>query len=361
MNQRGSAVDIKIATFNVEWMVSVFNGRWADWTNDIGIPASFSGRRLGTITLEPIDDVHGLCERVAGTIRSLNAQIIGIQEGPPLKSQMEYFVQKYLGDEYVVFTSNSRWQTIHALVHNSFAKKVTAKDPASEEVKILWKDIGFYPWGEIEEEFRRAHSFYRLPLMLTYEHTADSKLDILILHTKSKFSSLDLEGWLERDPEAMADALLARQKLSVEVYRVRRYIEAQIKGDVQNLVVMGDLNDGPLATEFEEEFLIHNILDELVGSILRPDLVMTHVLTPEQITSSWSAEFHNPLKGNEQTKELIDHIVISPAVKNGHSGFMLVENSGKVEIDAYDSHANGTFREKRPSDHRPVSVVLEAS
>lgn len=352
-------MDIKIATFNVEWMVSVFNGRWADWTTDVGIPNSFAGRNLGAITLEPIGNVPELCERIAGTIKDLNAQIIGIQEGPPLKSQMEFFVQNYLNNEYVVFTSNSRWQTIHALVHNSIAGNVAAQDPDSDEVKAHWNDIGFYPWGEIEEEFRRAHSFYRRPLMLTYKHSANTSLEILVFHTKSKFSSLDLEGWLEREPDAMADALLARQKLSAEIYRMRRYIENTIQVDNQNLIILGDLNDGPLATEFEEEFLIHNILDELVGSILRPKLVMTHALTPQQIAESWSAEFHNPLKDNELTQELIDHIVLSPAIKEGLGGFKLVANSGKVEVDTFNAYKEGALREKRPSDHRPVSALIE--
>lgn len=352
-------MNLKIATFNVEWMVSVFNGRWGDWTTDIGIPTTFAGRNLGPITLDRINNVPELCERIAGTIQDLDAQIIGIQEGPPLKAQMEFFIQRHLNNDYRVFTSNSRWQTIHALVHTSVADKVTAKDPDSDEVKALWKDIGFYPWGEIEEGSRRAHSFYRRPLMLTYEQTPNSKLEILVCHTKSKHSSLDLEGWLEREPEAMADGLLARQKLSAEIYRMRRHIESTISEENQNLIVMGDLNDGPLASELEEEFLIHNILDELVGSIMQPDRVMTHALTPEQIMSSWTAEFNNPLKGNSLTQELIDHILLSPAIMHGTGGFRLIENSGIVELEAFNNHADGIERDERPSDHRPVSAVIE--
>lgn len=352
-------MDLKIASFNIEWMVSVFNGRWTDWSPDVGIPDTFAGRQLGSITLEPIQDVRKLCERIAGTIEQMDAQIIGLQEGPPLKSQMEFFVDQFLNGEYTVFTSNSRWQTIHALVHQSIAEQVTAKDSSSDEVKVLWKDIGFYPWGEIAEEFRLAHSFHRRPLMLTYAPSDDASLEILVVHTKSKFSSLDLEGWLERDPEAMHDALLARQKLSAEIRRLRKYIEGRIKDESTSLIVMGDLNDGPLAEEFEEEFMIHNILDELVGSIMRPELVMKHAMTPAQISEAWTAEFSDPLKGNELTRELIDHIIVSPALINGNGAFGLSTGSGKIEHAVFNANSDGPGRDERPSDHRPISVSLQ--
>ena len=36
---------LKIATFNVEWMISVFGGVWKTW--DGTIPATFPGKSLG--------------------------------------------------------------------------------------------------------------------------------------------------------------------------------------------------------------------------------------------------------------------------------------------------------------------------
>ncbi len=351
-------MDVKIASFNVEWMVSLFGGLWTDWTPETGIPNTFAGRQLGPISLEPIQNVTELCERIAATIRQMEAQIVGLQEGPPLKSQMEFFVNEFLDNEYVVFTSNPRWQTIHALVHESVADQVAAEDPDSDEVKALWKDIGFYPWGEIVEDHRIAHDFYRRPLMLTYTPTSGGSVEILVVHTKSKFSSLDLDGWLERDPEAMHDALLARQKLSAEVRRLRKYVESRIRTDQDAILVIGDLNDGPLAEEFEEEFMIHNIVDELVGSIMRPDLIMKHAMEPTQMAQAWTAEFHNPLMGNELTRELIDHIMVSPALINGDGGINLVPDSAIVEHAVFDANSDGLRRSQRPSDHRPISVSL---
>lgn len=59
----------------------------------------------------------------------LRRKIIGIQEGPPLKAQIEAFVQQFLNGEYVVHQSNATWQSIYALIHTSIADQVTAWQP----------------------------------------------------------------------------------------------------------------------------------------------------------------------------------------------------------------------------------------
>jgi hypothetical protein len=122
---------LKIATFNIEWMISIFGGVWKAW--DGTIPAIFKGKSLGGIKLAPIQDVPGLCKRIAGVIKAVNPDILGIEEGPPLKAQMELFVKEHLNNKYAVFQSNERNQSLFALVRKSLAKKVTQippKDPA---------------------------------------------------------------------------------------------------------------------------------------------------------------------------------------------------------------------------------------
>ena len=355
--------NIKIATFNVEWMFSIFNGDWNDW--DGTIRNSFPGKNLGPISLESIEDIPELCQRIVGTINEIDAHIIGIQEGPPLKEQMELFVQQYLGNAYRVFSSNSRSQTIHALVHESVADKIASRDSNSDEVKRLWSDIPFQPWGTIAREDRRLQDYYRRPLMLQYEPEDGKKLEILVLHTKSKISALRTRHqWEDRDPAAVKDALLSRQKLSAEISRLREYIEDRLRSPNENdcLLIMGDFNDGPLAEDLEKEFLIHNIIDELVGSILRPKVVLRHAMSEDRIATSATTEFRNPLKDDQLTKELIDHIVVSPGIWKGNGDFKLIADSCRVEDGAYDinfdSDSGLEKRHLRPSDHRPISVEL---
>lgn len=353
---------LKVATFNVEWMYSLFGAQWKHW--DGSIPDSFPGKQLGPITLEPIDDIPALCERIAGVIREVGAHIIGIQEGPPLKAQLRLFVQRFLNNDFAVLTSNSTIQTIHALVDRSIEDRVTSLDAYSPEMKATWAEIPFQPWGTIAKEDRKLHKCHRRPLVMRFDASADARLDLIVVHTKSKVSKLKTkEQWENREPEAVLDALSSRQKLSAEVYRIREHIEDQLAPPDENraLLVMGDLNDGPLAKDMEREFLIHNIIDELVGSVMTPSLIMRHAMKPSTLETATTTEFPDPFEDNQIVRILIDHLFVSPGIWRGTSAFSLVEDSCQVEEQSYqqftdDAHGD---RQLRPSDHRPISAELE--
>lgn len=355
---------IKIASFNIEWMVSLFGGHWNTW--DGSIPDSFPGKNLGAIRLEPIADVPALCERIAGVINDVDAQIIGIQEGPPLKAQMQYFVDQFLDSKYEVHSSNANWQTVHALVRKTVASKTTSWTHDGEEVSLLRSTIPFYPWGTFGVNDQKKHKYDRVPLVLTFAPTANKRMRIAVVHTKSKFSKLKTpEQWFNRDPEAVTDALLARQKLSAEIFRLREFLIADLSTETaapNAAVVIGDFNDGAYAELIEREFLIHNIVDELVGSFLSPDTYFRHAMTPKVISESTTVSFPDPLEGGQIVQELIDHIVVSPSIWRDADPFKLVAGSCKVETQAYDAHDDTeTVRARglRPSDHRPVSAVFE--
>jgi endonuclease/exonuclease/phosphatase family metal-dependent hydrolase len=357
---------LKVATFNVEWMVSVFGGRWADW-EALGatIPDTFAGRTLGSIRLAPIADVPGLCKRVAGVIKRMRADIIGVQEGPPLKKQMELFVERFLEDAYVVHTSNSTWQTIHALVHRSISDRVTAFAPGAAEVKPLAARTAYYAWGGVAKNERKLHGFDRVPLVLRFRPAANKELRLVVVHTKSKISKLKTrQQWEARDREAVLDALDARRKLSAEIFQLRQYLDAQLAPPDENaaVVVMGDFNDGPFAELIEREFLIHNVIDELVGSFVSPRRYFKHAMEPEALATAATTRFPDPLEGGAITQELIDHILISPGIWTRNAPFRLRKNSGKVETTAYDAFnadpAGDGERGLRPSDHKPVSATL---
>ncbi|MCE7985212.1 MAG: hypothetical protein DYG89_28910 [Caldilinea sp. CFX5] len=354
---------LKIATFNVEWMIAIFGGLWNEWQPPT-IPDTFPGKNLGGIHLDPIADVPALCQRIAGVIRDCDAQIIGIEEGPPLQAQMEVFVQRFLNDDYVVHHSNAKSQSICALVRRDLADRVTAFPPDGAETQPLRAKTRFYPWGCIAEAECKAHRFDRTPLVLSFRPTADQELKLVVVHTKSKYSLLKtIEQWENREREAIQDALLAREKLSAEMLCLRRYLDAQLAPDENRaLVVMGDFNDGPFAELMEREFLIHNIVDELAGSLLQPMRHFRHAMTPAVLATAATTRFPDPLEGGQMVEELIDHILVSPGIWQGKAPFLLKENSCQVESAAYDSHNDdtGPVRQRglRPSDHKPVSAIF---
>ncbi len=355
---------IKIATFNIEWMISLFGGDWSAWNGTI--PDTFPGKSLGGIRLAPIADVPALCRRIAGVIKAVEPGILAVQEGPPLKDQMELFVREYLDDDFVVQSSNARSQSLHVLVHKSVADRVSSFSHDGPETMPLRSAIPFYPWGTIRPEDQKKHKFDRRPLVLTFGLPTGERLRIINVHTKSKFSKLKRpEQWYERDPEAIADALLARQKLSAEITRLRQYIVGDLRPGADSpsaCVVLGDFNDGAYAELMEREFLIHNIIDELVGSILDPETVFRHAMSPAEISESSTVSFPDPLEGGRIVEELIDHILISSGFWQPGGAFRLVESSCKVEMEAFeqfDESDGARRRGDRPSDHRPVSAVIE--
>lgn len=356
--------EIKIATFNVEWMYSIFGGLWKNWQSPY-IPVDFPGKKIGGIYLEPIVDVPALCNRIAGVIRDIDAKIIGIEEGPPLKEQMETFVERFLNDDYVVHYSNARSQSICALVHRSISEDVTAFAPNSQETKVFRSKTPYYTWGDITKEDQKFHKFHRIPLVLTFQPEAGKELRIIIVHTKSKYSKLkSREQWDNRDREAIMDALDARQALSAETVCLRVYLNSLLESPHQNrsIVVMGDFNDGPFAELMEREFLIHNIIDELAGSLLSPMSHFQHAMTPDILSNSSTTSFPDPLENGQVVEEMIDHILISPGIWQETALFNLKPVSCHVENNAYDNHYadNGLVRKRglRPSDHKPVSAIF---
>jgi len=133
-----------------------------------------------------------------------------------------------------------------------------------------WSSVPYYPWGLIGADERKKHNLDRHPLLISFKPEDDKELLLMALHTKSKFSLLKTrEQWENRDREAVLDALSARAKLSAEIYRIRQFLDIQFDqvaaGEPPlSIILMGDFNDGPFADLMENEFLIHNIIDELV-------------------------------------------------------------------------------------------------
>jgi len=160
-------MDIRITSFNIEWMVSLFGGRWADW--DGTIPDTFSGRRLGDITLEAVPDLPELIGRITGVIDAIDPDILCVQEGPPRRDQMEAFVDRHLGGRFDVVTANSQWQANHVLIRKGLGLDVSADDPKDRATIERWSGGPWYPWGLVAAEERKLQRFHRQPvrLMLT--------------------------------------------------------------------------------------------------------------------------------------------------------------------------------------------------
>lgn len=359
---------LKVCTYNLEWMTSFFGARRdADWLANRVIPVSFPGKDAGGIRLSPIADIHGLCQRIASGIQTIDPDVLFVEEGPPLQEQMELFVETFLGDEYVVHRSNRADQAVHALIRRSLADKVKPWLPQTSTPQSLWRNVPYYPWGKIAPEDRKQHSFARYPLLLRAKLAADQDLILGGLHTKSKFSLLKTKRqWEDRanNPEPVLDALNSRQKLSAEIARLREVLTSIVAAGPEqgSVIVVGDFNDGPFKDLMENEFLIKSILDELVGSFLDPNTYFKHAMEPAVLSSASTTRFADPLLGGQVVGELIDHMVVSPAIWSGLGAYKIKTGSCQVEEAAWQMGVVGdpdASRDNRPSDHKPVSIVLD--
>ncbi len=339
---------LKLATFNVEWMVNLFHKDRAQFWSG---PSKSSG--LGR---KP-PDVPAVCRNLAGVVRAVAPDVLGIQEGPPRRDQMQLFVKEFLNDEYTVYTVPAGRQSVHVLARTDLPIAIEQVPETDDMYRHLARQLSYYTWGDVREATR--FRFTRLPVVMRLIR-GDQRVEVMVLHTKSKISRLKHpRDWEERDRAKILDALRSRQRLSAEIAAVRRYLTHAVYSQrAEACIVMGDLNDGPNRDVFEEEFLIHSIVDELRGGFTRESALMHHALPELYLNSliAYTAEFRDPTEAGARVRALLDHVLVSSRLLFGKAFLQLDWESGKVEHEAYDENTTGPGTPDRPSDHRPVSV-----
>lgn len=345
--------EIKIATFNVEWMVSLFkNGK-----PDLLTKPSKRTPGLGAKPKDP----QGVANRIASVIKELDADVVGICEGPPYKAQMQTFVREKLGDGYTVYSMEDGAQSVHMLVNKRFRRGITIGQlPASDRVfQRLRTARLYYRFGNVRAPYNAR--FTRLPVVLRVVRKGKTT-EIMALHTKSKISDLKRAvDWQKKSRDKVISAINSRQKLSIEMNVIRKYIAHRLYSKAaDSVIVMGDLNDGIARDVVDETYLLHSIVHELRGAFHHETALMRHVLTSKQLQQksyAWTAEFRDPAHRGKETRVLLDHILYSPHCHDGGT-ICFVPGSGCVEHRIYRKHVskNGASRDERPSDHTPLSA-----
>jgi len=217
-----------------------------------------------------------------------------------------------------------------------------------------WK---FYPWGAYMEEEAKSHTFDRKPLVAEVR-IGERRLTVILLHIKSKHIGSRVKP-TDRKPYVQ-EAILARQKITSEIKRVRDYLDQALAEEItRSIIIMGDLNDGPGRDMFEGQFMLQNLVDVIQGTLLDPEFNLYHVLEALP-TGAFSVEFEDPIDGAKK-RELIDHILLSPEMLTGNADFSYRRGSAKVEHEVWENHLGenpDAERDDRPSDHRPVSCEI---
>ena len=335
---------MKITSFNIEWMNNWFVGNGQVGFRDI---------HKGT-------DIGLLAQRVGNLIKTLDSDVLAIQEGPSDIREMLLFTDTYLKDSsdhpiYDVFGGiDGRAQKPYIFVkrNSGLQNPRLATDNHTTNLDNLWKiDID-------GDSIIDDYGFTRLPLIVDVDTANGNTLRVVTLHTKSKYIHNGKSMWNNPNKKSqfIEQAILSRRRISSEATRVRQYLSDIIKSNISNVVVTGDWNDGPGREYFEQFYLLHNVTDVILGSAYNPSLMFTHAFInkiPED--KRYTAIFDDFVEGIQNKKILLDHIAVSPALSDK------INNSGINHTEyeaAIDNTAGISERQKYPSDHRPVFVEM---
>jgi hypothetical protein len=343
---------LRIATYNVEWMNNLFVPGKAKMRTS-------KGQGMG----RQVDAPSTVAQKIASLIDLIDPEILGIQEGPAKIEQMIFFVEQFLGGRFEVYGVESGAQSIYALVNKNLDLKVRQMDPDHRLYELLGTPTPFQPWGEYNSTKR--HRMDRPPVILMLGKKGLRPIELVVVHTKSQFSpGLTIRKFLDREPTAMKAAILARQKLSAEIAAYRRHVTHMILSrKASGVILIGDLNDGFGKSVFETEFLLQSLIDELRGSFRRQSALLEHAFDEHQLVgrNAYSVDFKDPSAPGKITRELIDHILMTPQIRQNLGWLRFQTGSGRIghEESAKFTDNRGLKGDERPSDHLPVWADFE--
>lgn len=344
---------VRVASINGEWMNS--------WFTSDGTPAAFlpSFKLPGENIL---NSTNITASRLAAEIKAIDADVLALEEAPSRLEELDLFVGQHLsgpgGPNYSMILGDSGGAQKLAVLYKSAV--VTAALTPSNSILTLLDPWEADPDGDM---VLGPYQFTRTPLVVDI-HVGPHSFQLIVMHTKSSFVNQGQAMW--EDPARRQDyvvaALKARRRNATEGMRARNYMDERLAADNNaRIIVVGDLNDGPGMDYFEEKYLAHNVTDILVGSAFEPERIFAHAqhdVAPDKRFTSVFDDFVPTLVKNK--KLLLDHILLSPGF-NGSTGLRRKLGSGKIHHAEYDAQLKnkGKKREDRPSDHRPVSVLIE--
>ena len=344
---------IRIASANLEWM-----NYW--FTNDSD-PAGWKT----TFTQDgQTNDAQKTAKRAAAMIKAIDPHILAVQEGPSREAELSLFIRDHLSTGgtpiYDFFLSDSGGQQRVALLYKPGSVTSASLAPHPTITNLI------DPWdADVDGDLLLEHdyTFTRNPLVVDLV-IGGHDLQVIVLHTKSSFVNNGQSLWANPSTQQqyVVEALKSRRRNSTEGMRVREYLDLRLDAKPQaNMLVLGDMNDGPGLDYFEKRYLAHNVTDIVIGSAFQPEHCFEHAQHDVPEADRYTAVFDDFVENTKNKKLLLDHILTSPNLYTAKTGLRRVANSGKVHHTEYQAQvvSGGKKRENRPSDHRPVSVQLQ--
>ena len=323
---------IRLCSYNIEWFTRLFN------TDNSMKTDPESVKRL---------------DAIAAVLETIEADLIGVTEAPndggnqSTVKKLEGFASHYgLSTDKAMLGFGSRGQQEIALLYDNSKIKATHK-PGGSGVKNppFNKEFRF---DTDDDKIKEIYNHYRPPLEaeITLRDSGD-KFRLIVAHIKSKgiFSNMDRLNW-ERAARSN------RLKIIAEASSVRKRVD-EFLGKGHQVVVMGDINDGP-GMDFYEFMYGKSGVELIMGDLFAADgILRSHIGRPKFGDYGWepsSARFKDSFT-HDPVNVLIDHILASGGIA------VEGENPHKVWNPFQDNDAKplkSTLLDA--SDHFPVTL-----
>jgi hypothetical protein len=268
VDEFGSEI-MRLMNWNIEHMNS-----W--WEGGNQSPPVMRQSYQGSSFSPAIANVPELARRAAQVIKDVDPDLIALQEGPGLP-EIQHFLTELVGGAWQILRGQGGAQALLVAVREgrgieSFAQGETTVDDIVLDGPFIADTNADLQLEEVD--------FARVPQVIRFEAHGQA-FTLINNHLKSKFvnrgRSLFEAGGQDR-LEYFSKSLIARRRISGEAYRLRTFMDRILEDPEANIIVAGDLNDGPGSDYFEENFLTHSVVDRIFGSIFHRDKQLTHVL-----------------------------------------------------------------------------------
>ncbi len=327
---------LRIAVYNVEWMRNLFETDGTPKTT--GADAKRS-------------------QILAAVIQALQVDFLGIVEGPDTLVSGAKTSSGQLLAWANQFIPGHSFSAVHGFPSSGQQELAAMYD--STKVKVL-----FTPETRDGDRFnqpflmdttnrliKEQYQHYRPPLELSILGLDDQFLSrIIIAHTKSK-------GIFDKVDYARFEQLSQRDRLRLfgECMHIRERCDQYLaKG--QNVMVMGDINDG-FELDFYENRFSKSAVEILLGDAWKPEWILKSVLPKPKLNAygwtPYSGKYRDRITGDE-FNVLIDHILVSQGIKvlKGQVWNPFLEKDDSV-IQSLKSEL------VQASDHYPIFAEIE--
>lgn len=261
-------------------------------------------------------------------------------------------------------TSHTRFVTHPTIAHLGYQVARSQKRRGSHDLVIYYREplrlvsldenIGFYKsWIEdIDDDgIKEVCEFERVPLEAEFELTdTGEKFIVILVSLKSKVVP-KMRDFVDHQNLALAN----RKRQLAQARKLRKRLDG-LRQDCPEcpVIVMGDFNDEPGMDSFQR-MLGASAVETIMGSVFSPRCIYHNVLWHMQATDQkkhlWTAEYPEVIvRTTEHHRAWLDHILVSPPLRDGTTGLRLEENSGGI----------GEKNEvaQKASDHFPIFCRL---